>query len=56
MYKNCFECPYISYQNRRGRHLYWCSKLSKLNGTFFYIDKMGHRPKICPLLKKNKRR
>jgi len=52
MYKTCFECPHISYQNRRGRPLYWCSKLTKIFGIWFYLDKVGHRPKCCPLLKK----
>ena len=61
MYKNCFECPRIREHNpgRPGRTPYYCPKLSKLLGAIFFIDKMGHRPKICPLLKrglKNKRR
>ena len=61
MYKNCFECPNIREHNpgKPGRTSYYCPKLTKLLGATFFIDKMGHRPKICPLLKrglKNKRR
>ena len=52
MYKTCFECRYIKIKNQRGRIIFYCPKLTKISGKYFFIDKMGHRPKICPLLKK----
>jgi len=55
MYKTCFKCPYIRIKDQRGKTMFYCSKLTKILGKYFFIDKMGHRPKICPLLKKNKR-
>jgi len=54
MYKNCFECPHIKIKNQRGRHSFYCPKLTKILGKYFFIDNMGHRPKICPLLKKGR--
>ena len=61
MYKTCFECPHIREHNpgKPGRISYYCPKLTELLGAIFFIDKMGHRPRICPLLGrglKNKRR
>jgi len=52
MYKTCFECPHIKIKDQRGRAMFYCPKLTKILGKYFFIDKMGHRPKICPLLKK----
>ena len=54
MYKTCFECPHIKTKNRKGRYSFHCSKLTKILGKHFFIDNAGHRPKICPLLKKDK--
>ena len=55
MYKTCFECPYIRIKNQKGRHSFICSKLTKILGAYFFIDNAGDRPKICPLLERNKR-
>lgn len=55
MYKTCFECPHIKIKNRKGRHSFICPKLTKILGAYFFIDNAGDRPKICPLLKRNKR-
>ena len=56
MYKNCFECPHIRIANLKGRPSFYCYKLTKMSGTgnHFGISSQGYRPKICPLLKKNK--
>lgn len=56
MYKTCFECPHIReyHAGMPGRTSWYCPKLTKILGKHFIIDKMGHRPKICPLLKRNK--
>ena len=58
MYKSCFECPHIReyHSTKRGPIAFYCPKLTKLLGGIFFISKMGYRPKICPLLKKNKKR
>jgi len=55
MYKTCFECRYIKMKDQRGRAMFYCPKLTKILGKYFFIDKMGHRPKICPLLKKRRK-
>jgi len=55
MYKNCFECRCIKIKNQRGRHSFYCPELTKILGKYFFIDNMGHRPKVCPLLKNNKK-
>lgn len=56
MYKTCFECPHIrEYHPGRGRTSWVCPKLTKIIGKYFFICGMGTRPKICPLLKRNKR-
>ena len=55
MYKTCFECPHIKIKNQKGRPSFICPKLTELLGAYFFIDNAGHRPKICPLLKRNKR-
>ncbi len=53
MYKTCFECPYIeNLNNKRGRAVYCCPKLYDVYGKPFILDWLGHRPKICPLLKR----
>jgi len=51
MFKTCFECRHIKeVPKKRGRIMFYCPKLS-ISGKLFIIDKMGHRPKICPLCK-----
>lgn len=58
MYKTCFECPHIReyHAGRPGRVSWYCYKLTKMigSGKVWFLDKMGNRPKICPLLKRNK--
>lgn len=54
MYKTCFECRYIKIKNQRGKTTFYCPLLSIITGKYYIIDKMGHRPRICPLLKKRK--
>lgn len=51
MYKNCFFCPHIKIKNQKGKPCFYCPKLTKLLGAYFFIDNVGHRPRICPLLK-----
>ena len=57
MYKTCFECPHIReyHPGQRGRISWICPKITKILGKYFYICRMGTRPRMCPLLKKNKR-
>jgi len=56
MYKTCYECPDIKINNQRGKHSFYCSKLTKILGKKFFIDRAGDRPRICPLLNKPYRR
>lgn len=55
MYKTCFECPHIKRLNPNARRaVYHCPKLYTVYDKYFVLDWKGHRPKICPLLKRNK--
>ena len=54
MYKTCFECPHIRIKNQKGRPSFYCPKLTEILGKYFFISNMGNRPRICPLLKKNR--
>jgi len=56
MYKNCFQCPHIRILNPKSRRaVYHCPKLYSIYKDYFILDWMGHRPKICPLLKRGKK-
>ena len=57
MYTTCFKCPHIRRLNPntlRGKTLYHCPKLYIVYNKPFILDWKGTRPKICPLLKRNK--
>ena len=56
MYKTCFECPHIRILNPGSKRiLYHCPKLYSVYGKPFILYWKGTRPRICPLLKRNKK-
>jgi len=45
MYKTCFECPHSKELNpnrKRGRAVYYCPKLSEIDGKPFILDWLWH--------------
>ena len=44
------------FKGRIEKKPYGSPKITKIIGKYFYICNMGTRPRMCPLLKRNKKR